>query len=189
MTWLGYRVMAFEYDADVISGGQPQKMLDTADELTRLIKADMKGRKVAGIYGVSLGSYFGFNLMIRTGINRTILNTGPASLVGIVWDPPAYEVTRQRYLKNGYDRAALAKAWSPMEAESLLDWPEDPRLLCMNSKGDQVVTYDNVTRTKKIVKSYGVKLSEVTSRRPGHAGAIVRNMLRIWRTKRFYSAK
>src|SRR5580700_6588484 len=81
----GFRVVAFEYDHMVIDAGEPERLHAMMNELVEAIRTDMSVHQVAGVYGISLGSFLGFNIVARTGIKRAMFNTGPANLVEVVW--------------------------------------------------------------------------------------------------------
>lgn len=185
LTLFGYRIMAFEYDPQVLAAGQPGRLIQVADEITSAIKSDMKGRQVAGLYGVSLGSLLAINMMARLGIKKTILNTGPGSIVSVIWEVPAFEATKQRYIKNGHDRGAVEKLWKHLEAADNADHLTGSQMLCLNSVDDKIITYANVKATIGQLRKT-VEIQETTIKELGHMRAIIRNMFRLRTTIGFF---
>src|SRR5688572_4419638 len=64
----GFRVVAFEYDKAILNAGEPKILLQILQELEKIIKEDKKSRRVVGVYGVSLGTFIGLNVMVACGV-------------------------------------------------------------------------------------------------------------------------
>ena len=186
LTWCGFRVMAFEYDRDVLIGGVPQYLVDAIEYVTGQVSNDIKTHGVAGLYGISLGTMFAYHALKLDGIDKAIFSAGGCPLLRAVWDVPADGPARRNYQKNGYDRAAVEKIWKGYD---ITPGPHDlsgKRLLLLISESDMVIPNDFVQENIKLWGAEQNQLKVVTMKHLSHPVLIVRNMFRVYKTIQFY---
>lgn len=189
-TWLlgllGFRIMAFEYGNAILNAGDPTKLPEAIRTIADLIRQDMKSHKTAGIYGVSLGSFIGLNLLSLCDIEKGMFNTGGVSVTKTIWDNPHLTKEKAAFVSNGYARASLEKHWASYEVNEDASRLQHKTILLMISTGDTVLPYVEAARNATAWHRAGIRVSLVTSRGMGHSTAIVRNLFRILRTRRFF---
>lgn len=182
----GFRIVAFEYDPLILTAGEPDRLLKVFDELLQAVQNDMSGRKVAGIYGISLGTFLGFNILARTEIKRALFNTGPAKLARIVWETEAFTQAKAMFIKNGFEQKDIDQIWKDLEPPSIAPGLTGKDIICMNSTGDEVVTPPIYRQAITLLKDGGVKIELIESKRFGHRNTIIRNLLRLRFTVAFF---
>lgn len=186
LAWSGYRVVAFEYDRSVLVSGEPRLMTEAIDAVIENVKNDMKSHTVAGVYGISLGTMFAYNVMKLDGVDKALFSAGGCPLLRAVWDVPADGPARRNFLKNGYDRSSVQKLWKDYDITPNPRDLEGKELLLMVSKDDQVIPYDFVSENIKVWQGSGGLFKILTTRRLSHPTVIIRNALRIRKTTAFY---
>ena len=186
LVWRGFRVVAFEYDPKILVAGEPERLVSTTIKITNHVKRDQAKGEVAGVYGISLGCFIGMNVMTRAGIKRGMFNTGPANLTEVVWGAPDFSVTREAFKNNGYNREGLAMAWQPIEMPAFASKLAGSKLLFMNSKDDEIVTYENYLATVSLLRDVGVTEDSIITKRYGHVSVIIRNLFRLKTVTRFF---
>lgn len=186
LSLFGYRIVAFEYEATVLSSGEPERLLHVLKEITEVVKKDQAKRQVAGLYGVSLGTFLGMNVMARTGIKKGMFNTGPANLVQVIWDATGFTPIKDSFKMNGYNRQDLTKAWQEISVPAILNLLEGSEILNMNSQDDHIITFDNYQATERLLVDRGIAVRRITTKRYGHVVTIIRNMCRLRTTVNFF---
>src|SRR5882762_5798469 len=111
----GFRVVAFDVNPEVLTKGDPELLAQAMAQFLTIVKADMRGRKIAGAYGVSLGSFFALNVLALPEVPRAALNTGGGSILQAVWEMYVLDWVKQKYVDKGYNRAEVGKAWNPVD--------------------------------------------------------------------------
>lgn len=181
---LGYRVVAFDYHRDILYLGKPQYLVDTLHDLAGHITSDKMNRKVAGVLGVSLGSWIGLNLLSICDISRGVFFAGGASIVHTIWDMPALRSVKAKYVAKGYTDKELHEVWGTYDYT-----PDGSRfsfahfaLIC--SDKDEVI---DITNVKENVIGWQKDNSNITFIRYKwlkHMPVIILAMLRIPTTMR-----
>lgn len=182
---MGFRIHAYQYDKAVLNGGDPTLLPSAIDEMQEIVETDSKDYPVAGIYGISLGSFIGLNILKRTAIDQAAFNTGVVSVLSTVWDNPYLAAEKQEFQKAGHSWKSMAETWREIDRPDEL---ENKKVLLMISEGDKVLSPAPSKHNYKAWINSGVNGELVVSKRLGHGQAIFRNLLRIKRTRDFYRA-
>ena len=182
----GYRVVAFEYGWSILQSGDPQTLLSSLEAIVAYIKKDKKGRVVAGVYGASLGSWLGANVLKNCDIQRGVLNSGGAHLSGAIWGAPGAWKERQAYIDKGYSQADVQKHWKRYEPAEP-GFLENKKLLVMNSTRDGVFDIDESRSVIAAWQAQGNDVTHVETKGLSHAKGIGRNMLRPRTVAKFFA--
>lgn len=186
LSWKGFRIVGFEYDRTVLVGGEPQLLADAIEFVLESITDDMKTHTVAGVYGISLGTIFAYNVMKLPGIKRVIFSAGGCSILKAVWDVPNDGPVRQAFVKHGYDREAVRRGWDGIDIEAQPSDMTNKKLLLMVSKADRTILYRYVQESISQWQKGSGSLSELTVSQLSHPATIVWNAFRLYKTARFY---
>jgi hypothetical protein len=185
----GFRVVAFGYDKAVLNTGDPARLIEVLHELVKAINQDKKNHAVAGVYGASLGSWLGANVLVLCDLHAGLFNTGAGSIVRAVWDNPRFRAEKQAFQERGHTRKSLQRAWGAYEFP-----PESRRwrgkhALIMSSTGDKVIGIDEVRHNVRSWQNSGDDVRLIVTKRLGHGPVIVRNMFRARRTSAFFRSR
>lgn len=184
----GFRVSAFEYDRSILSGGDPTLLPTTVDEIKGAVAEDMRQHEAAGVYGISLGTLIGANVLAKTGLKRAMFNTGLVSMADVNWNNYHQAQEKQGFIDSGHDYESLRQTWQDIEVASLADRVKGKDVVLMASTGDTYLGYEEACRTAEAWKHAGTSVDVVTSKGLDHTPAIVRNALRVSRTVKFFKA-
>jgi len=187
LVFSGYRVVAFEYDNSVLASGDPQTLIDTLNDAEAVIHEDRQNRVVAGLYGVSLGTWFSQNIMKDFGIERGVYNSAVSNLVDAIWNNPNLKKEKQSCIDTGISRSEHERHWQPYDMRLKQNKFAGKKLLVMNSGADQVVDINEVRRTVKDWRSHGSDVTFIEVYWLSHALSIAWNYFRIRRVARFFS--
>lgn len=179
--------MAFAYDPGVLSGGQPKLLRDALDEVLGAIKKDMVGRRVAGVYGMSLGSFFAWEVAALPGIMRGMFNTGGANTAKAVWTSPRLRKERDAFIANGFTQAQVNKVWAPQSIDYDAKRLKGKKLFVMDSTVDKLIPIANVRYYIKEYQKHGMDIELLEMGLTNHGYTIIRNLFRLKRTIKFFS--
>jgi hypothetical protein len=185
MQAMGFRILGFEYDKSILNGGDPTLLLEAISSIKDAIESDAETHDVAGIYGMSLGAYIGFNVLKRTNIDRAIFNTGGVSIVDTVWHSPSLVVEKHTFEQAGFTYKDMQRLWSDIDKPRELSG--DKKALLMISSGDKVISPEESMESFAHWQASGVDGALLRSRILGHGEVIVRNLFRLKRTKDFFA--
>jgi hypothetical protein len=183
----GFRVVAFDIDPSVLTAGDPTVLGKALDELMAIVQKDLAGRRVAGAYGISLGSFFAMNILTLPEVDKAFLNTGGGSIVQAVWEMPVLDPIKQTFIKNGYDRADVEKYWNPIDVSQNISRIKGKQLHANASYADEYIPIKDVLRLKEEWPAQGVQARIFTYKRFHHAGLIIRTLLKFRQTARFFN--
>lgn len=183
----GFRVVAFEYYKAVFSAGDPAVLLNVVDDIKRYVNEDKQGRQIAGVYGISLGSWIGANILVECDIKKGFFNTGAVSVVNALWNSSTLVHEKKAYTKNGYSRESLKRAYekydfSPATRERL----KGKVMLVMSSRADEVMDYDEVVSNVKAWEDVLQGSYHFAVRRSTHIKTVVRNLFKLRQTITFF---
>lgn len=182
----GYRVVAFEYNWFILQSGEPQTLISSLKTIEACIDKDKKGRTVAGVYGASLGSWLGANVLKDCDIQRGIFNSGGARLSSAIWNAPSAWKERHAYEDKGYGQAEVQKYWKRYEPAEP-GFLKNKRLLVMNSARDKVFNIDESRSVIAAWQAAGNDVSHIETVGLSHAKGIGRNMLRTRTVAKFFA--
>ncbi len=182
----GFRIFAFEYDRRILDDGKPQLLIKAIKEALELASKDKTNRKIAGAYGISLGSLFTLNLIKVPEINKAVLNTGGVRLSKAIWESPYFKNEKTKFQKSGYSRETLDKIWDAYDISTDGSKLINKKLLIMDSKDDPVILFEDVNKHTSAWKEQGVDVELLLSRKLNHGQEIFRNLFRIRRTIKFF---
>ena len=106
----GFRVVAFEYERSIIENGDPELLISSLKHIVAYVNKDKQTHPVAGIFGVSLGTWLGFNVMIMTDISRGYYLSGGVNIANTIWSNPNLEIAKQAFMANGFTLPDFHKA-------------------------------------------------------------------------------
>lgn len=181
----GFRVVAFAYDKSILEAGDPSLLIESLHLIAKKVSEDKKTHKVAGLYGISLGSWLGSNILVECNIESGVFNTGAASMARVVWDNPNFKDVKVAFQQKGHTRQTLERRWGPYEFTATGRRWAGKRVVIMSSYGDEIVDINEVRHNIDSWQKAGDNIQWITNRRLGHRRAIIRNMLRLIRTPRF----
>lgn len=181
---MGFRIVAFQYKKTILNSGNPSLIVDSIDYIFEIIKRDRLNHRISGIYGVSLGSFIGFNLLKRTDITKAIFNTGGVSVANTIWSKTALATEKDAYIRSGYCKKKLQEIWS--DIDNIGDCGKDKEIILMISEGDEVLSpKESVANYKKWLRS-GVDAELIVSKWLKHGPVIVCNLFRLSMTKKIF---
>ncbi len=176
---LGFRIVAFAYDKSILASGNPSSLVKALDSIVEYVSKDQKTHKVAGLYGASLGSWLGGNVLVMCGIKSGVFNTGAASIVRVVWDNPNFQDIKAAFVKKGNNRRTLEERWGPYEFTADGRRWAGKRVLIMSSRDDEILDIHEVETNIHSWQKAGDNIEWIASRGLGHERVIKRNMLRF----------
>jgi predicted esterase YcpF (UPF0227 family) len=182
----GYRVVAFEYDKSILNNGNPAMLIQALDDLVATINHDKKKHKVAGLYGISLGSWLGANVLVRCGIQSGMFNTGAGNMVRVVWESSHFATEKKAFQQHGHTRESLQEAWGAHEFTPEGRRWQGKHALIMSSAGDEVLDIHQVRHNIQSWQKSGDDIHWLVSRRLRHGPVVVRNLFRLHRTPKFF---
>ena len=183
----GFRILAFEYDTAVLDSGEPSTLIQTLKDIESAIQKDKEGREIAGIYGVSLGSWLGLNAMVACDLKKGMFNTAGTSIARGVWELPRLKKEKATYRKHGYDRQDLEKAWG--HYDKIADFSKrlsGAKIVVLNSTTDEIIKIDEARENIQAWQQDDLEVELITSTGLKHGSAITRHMLRLRKTLRFF---
>lgn len=183
---LGFRVMAFEINPAVLMDGDPKLLKKALNEFMRHVARDSSQAKVAGAYGISLGSFFALNAGTLPNIRKVFLNTGGGSIVRAVWDMEVLRPIKRGFEKNGYDRKAMKKHWNPIDMSQNIERLAGKEVLANASYADEYIPIYDVMPLVKEWQAKGIKTRLYLSRRLNHKWLVIRTLCRVLVTARFF---
>lgn len=184
LTLFGYRVVAFEYEKKILNSGDPKYLVEAIDRIKQTVKADQVHNNAAGIYGMSLGSHIGFELLRQLHIDRAIFNTGGVSVLRAIWDGKLDGEVRRAFENNGQTRQSNLEAWKTIEHFG--DLNKDKKVLLMVSDGDELLESEWAIQNFYKWQKSGAKAELIVTPKLSHGHAIFRNLFRHIRTVKFY---
>jgi predicted esterase YcpF (UPF0227 family) len=178
LTRAGFRIVIFQYHKNILMSGEPRTLIESLRYIERVVAEDKKGRPVAGVYGVSLGSWLGFNIMRRCKITYAMFNGGGMPCAETIWHNPHLAAVKREYKNNGYDFGDLEQAWADDElrVKAVLD---GKRVIMLNSKADEIMDINGVRQTIKVLRDEGAEVRWIVVRGLRHAPSIVWHVLRF----------
>jgi predicted esterase YcpF (UPF0227 family) len=180
------RVVAFEYDRDILDAGDPQVLVGALRDIETIIAKDKKDRVVAGVYGVSLGTMLAYNVLYDCGITHAVFNAGGVNVPRAIWERPRLHKVKKAFQKNGYTFESLDKLWAPYDPTRPRTSKQKNTLLLLNSTGDELVDITEARKTVAMWKAQGTTVTLIVIRGLKHAQSIVRHMFRIRRISKFF---
>ena len=182
----GYRVVAFEYDKSILNHGDPDFLVEALHDIARAIERDKKNHTVAGVYGISLGSWLGANVLVMCDIRSGMFNTGADNMVRVIWDNPHFAAEKSMFERNGHTRSSLQKIWGPYEfTRDGRRW-NGKHALIMSSRGDEMLDIAEVENNIRSWQKGGDDIQWMVHRSFRHMPVIIRNMFRIHKTPKFF---
>lgn len=182
----GFRVVAFEYDRSIFDSGDPQVLIDALDDIEAVVKADMKDRVAAGVYGTSLGSFLGYNVLYDCGMTHAVFNAGGAHVPGAIWNRPRLGKVKTAFERSGYDFERLTEVWAHMDPTMPRAAKKRKTILMLNSTADELIDINEARRTVAMWQGQGDTVTLIVGRGMRHAHSIVRHMLRVRRVSEFF---
>lgn len=183
----GYRVVAFEYSTDVLRSGEPKTFIDALYEICQIIRNDKIKHEVAGVYAISMGTWFAENIMKEFKIERGVYNSSGCSVPGTIWNKPKLSFEKAIFQKNGYTRDDLEKAWRKYNVILKENNFTGKRLLVMNTSADEIVDIYEARDTMSKWCDYGNEVEFIEISTLKHSHSILRNMLRFRKVANFYA--
>lgn len=182
-----YRVLAFEYDERVLASGKPELIVQALKYITDVVSTDCADHRVAGVYGVSLGSWFGWYVTKHNDrIERGVFNCGGDSIIRAVLQGPTMESVRKAQQKNGVDKKKLEQVWGPYDIHHDANKGAQKKILLFNSKADKIISYKEARRFFHEVKDLGGEAEHITFYFLGHKWAIIRALFYRRKTLGFF---
>jgi len=182
----GYRVVAFEYDKAILNGGDPHLLIASLHDIVKIINQDKKQRTIAGVYGMSLGSWLGANVLVMCNIRSGMFNTGAGNMVRVLWENEHFKQEKKAFQQHGHTKASLQEVWGPYEfTHDGRRW-HGKHALIMSSKGDEVLDIAEVQHNIQSWQKGGDDIQWMVHRNFRHMPVIIRNMFRIRRTPKFF---
>lgn len=182
----GFRIFIFEYDKSILNAGDPHKLLEAMKDIEETVNKDKQKREIAGLYGVSLGSWLGLNVVVACGLKKGMFNTGATSIVKVVWDNPRLKAEKEAFKKHGYDRKALERLWCDYDFCADGNRYKGKQLVVMNSTKDEIMDINEAKQNVRGWQQDNVDVEFITSGAFKHGPAIARHMLRLKKTIRFF---
>ncbi len=182
----GYRVVAFEYGWSILQSGDPQTLISSLETIKAYVDKDKKDRVVAGVYGASLGSWLGANLLKDCAIQCGVLNSGGAHLSGAIWNAPGAWKERRAYESKGFTQEDVQKRWKRYEPAEP-GFLKNKKLLVMNSTKDGVFNIDESRSVIAAWQAQGNDVRHIEIRGLSHAVGIGRDMLRPRTVAKFFA--
>ncbi len=182
----GYRIVAFQVDPSVLTVGDPKLLGKALDELMDIVRRDMAGRKVAGTYGISLGSFFALNILTLDGVDRIFMNTGGGSVLQAVWEMPVLLPERQAFERNGYSRQEVGTYWNPIDISQNIHRIAGKTMLANASYADEYIPIKDVLRHIDEWQAAGVKAQIILVKHLSHLWLIVTTLLKFRKTVRYF---
>lgn len=186
LSWSGFRVVAFDHTKSLLDSGEPQQLQAACEVVSSYIADDMKKATVAGVYGISLGTFFALYCGVKNGIDMIMLNAGLDSFARIVSEQRRLGYISNNFKKNGYDTPELFAAWQPYDLVLSPELFSAKELLVMDSMADDLIDYDAVLKNITAFKAAGAQVELIISKSLGHGQVIVRNCFRIIKTISFF---
>lgn len=182
----GYRIVAFQVDPRVLMAGDPELLGQALDELMQIVRHDMPGRKIAGTYGISLGSFFALNILTLDRVDKIFMNTGGGSVLQAVWEMPVLMPERQAFEDNGYSREDVGRYWNPIDISQNIHKISGKTMLANASYADEYIPIKDVLRHVEDWQKAGVKAQIILVKHLSHIWLIVTTLLKFRKTIRFF---
>lgn len=172
----GFRVVAFEYDKSVLAGGNPRVLPATIDEITEWVKKDAVKHRVAGVFGMSLGAYIGWNIMKRTDIQYGFYCTGGTKATNTIWNASFLEQEKLAFEEAGYSKHDLDLAWKDIDK---VDKFKGKKIVVVYSVDDEVTTYQEASQNFIKWQEQGTVMQKIELKRSNHEQTVKRGLLKI----------
>lgn len=178
LTKLGYDVVAYEFDPDVIHSGNPALLpnlvVKTREDIQKIISSDYPRAKDIGLFGSSLGSFISYNILDIPEVSWVVMNTGGNMARG-VWALPR---SHKAFTRQGVTLDQLEKSWEAIQ-NPVWNKPQGTRVLLLASTGDKLATVADARTAHEYMLAHGVNSKFVVMRQLSHKYTIVRNLTRV----------
>ncbi len=163
----GYNVTAMDFPETVLSGGDPQLLLNLMDEVTIFAEeeANKLGKPIL-LVGISLGALVSLNIMRRSKpFHKGVFVTG-GDIVKV-----AHNIYGRKVWPQSHDE--LAKTWTSINMYSDPAQLKDKRILFVLPSKDKLIDPADVRKEVKAQNDAGNALILVERHALGHIGTII----------------
>lgn len=182
----GFRVVAFGYDKSILSKGDPQLLIEALQDIAHTINQDKKKHKVAGVYGISLGSWLGCNVLAMCHIKRGMFNTGAVSIVRAIWKNERLHAEKAAFKKQGYTMHSLKKIWGKYDFDTSGARFKGKKVVVINSTNDDIIDINEARANIAEWHKDNPDMRLITTSHRRHGPAIWRHSLRLRQTIQFF---
>lgn len=171
-----FRVVAFDYDKSILAGGNPNLLPTAITEITDWIGQDAAKHKVAGVFGMSLGAYIGWNIMKHTDIRHGFFCTGGVKASSAVWTSSSLRQEKSAFQDAGYEQRDLDEAWKEIDKAHEF---KNKKIVAIYSIADEVTTYKEASQNFIKWQEQGTVLQKIELKRSKHTQTVIRGLLKI----------
>lgn len=169
----GYTVVAYEYEEDVFSKGNPLLLPELINEITADFKKQSANYSSILTTGVSLGAYIAFNVQRRIpAAKHGIYGTAGISVAHAIFTAKVFRKFRTTFEKNGFTERLLEDTWKDIEILSDLELDDSKSLVIIMGGLDRIVRYKTASQMMEAWKNRGIKVEYYSKRGLGHATTI-----------------
>lgn len=177
----GYEVVGYEFDPTVIHSGDPNVLPRFVDAMRQEVETVIENKYndsaiEVGIFGNSIGTFIGYNILDIPQVNWVIMNTGGNMARGF-WRLPR---ARRAFEENGVTLGQLELAWHRVQNPKWHN-PKGKRVLFLSSTGDKLATIEDALTAHEYMLKHGVNSKFVRMRRLNHQHTIMYNLTRAGR--------
>ena len=167
---MGYDVIFFNHHPAVLTAGNPQFLLDAADDISREVLQKSKTYSQVICMGVSLGTFLGYNVQKRVPKAHVgAFATGGVSFVPAVFSTRIFKKVAKAFTDNGYSREDLDKIWKPLDSDPAIgSFPPDKSFIVFDGMVDRIVRYKEAKRNIESWGKRGIRVKLYTLPRRGH---------------------
>jgi predicted esterase len=164
----GYSVIAYEHSPAVLTGGDPQQLLNLVSQICNDFAKRAADYHEIICIGASIGAGLCFAVQrkvphVKFGIFAGAGVSPPES----IFDVPLFYFVRKKFGKQGFTADELKKAWKDIDILPSKPLSQTPFIMVLG-KNDRIVTYDKALTTLHAWQRTGQRIKIITKPGLGH---------------------
>lgn len=168
----GYSVIAYEHTPAVLTSGKPELLLTLVAGICDDFSEKASGYREVICVGASIGAGLCFAIQRQfPNVKFGIYAGAGVSPPETIHEAPLFYFVRKKFVRLGYDRAELQKAWSEIDILPNKRFGQTPFIMALGKK-DKIVSYDKALATIHSWQEKGQPIKIIAKSRLGHVGII-----------------
>lgn len=170
----GYDVILFEYDNEVLDGGNPELLPNLISGITEVVTKESETYESVLCAGVSLGAFIAFN--VQRNIRKAkvgVYGTAGMSVAHAVFTARFFRKMKDLYIANGFSEQDLKNRWADIEILDDAKLDKSQSMLIVMGKQDRLVRFEKASNTMDKWKTKGSRVDYFGKHGLGHTTTIM----------------
>lgn len=169
----GYDVILFEFDNEVLDGGNPALLPNLIRDITEVVTEEAQNYESVLCAGVSLGAFIAFNVQRNIPKAKVgVYGTAGMSVAHAILTARFFRSIKKRYLANGFNEQDLKDQWADIEILDDAKLDESQSMLIVMGKQDRLVRFNKASKAMDKWKANGSRVDYFGKLGLGHATTI-----------------